>query len=90
MPDKPNYPLRFEHEEFARVEKRGFDQDTVFATFERILVGYGVKKLLLLLSDAADANERQRTSTFLSVCMHFRSTVVIIRSTGGITTVVCS
>jgi hypothetical protein len=55
MPNRPDYPLRFEHEEFARVEKRSFDRDTVFETFERILVGYGVKKLRLLLSDAAEA-----------------------------------
>lgn len=55
MPDRPDYPLRFEHEEFARVEKRSFDRDTVFDTFERILVGYGVKKLRVLLSDAAEA-----------------------------------
>ena len=55
MPDRSDYPLRFEHEEFARVEKRGFDRDTVFETFERILVGYGVKKLRVLLSDAAKA-----------------------------------
>lgn len=55
MPDRTDYPLRFEYEEFARVEKRGFDRDTVFETFERILVGYGVKKLRVLLSDAAKA-----------------------------------
>ena len=55
MPDRPDYPLRFEYEEFDRVEKRTFDRDTVFDTFERILVGYGVKKLRGLLYDAAEA-----------------------------------
>ena len=55
MPDKPEYPLRFEHQEYCRVQKESFGRKTVFETFERILIGYGVRELRCLLEKAAEA-----------------------------------
>ena len=56
IPDNPNYPLRFEHQEFINIQKRhNFDRRTVFKTFEKILVAYGANELGDMLSDAAKA-----------------------------------
>ena len=54
MPDRPDYPLRFEHQEFANIQKRrNFDRKTVFETFGKILIAYGAGELADMLSDAA-------------------------------------
>lgn len=54
MPNNPNYPLRFEHQEFFNIQKRhNFDRGTVFKTFEKILIAYGANELGDMLSSAA-------------------------------------
>ncbi|KIN02893.1 hypothetical protein OIDMADRAFT_52717 [Oidiodendron maius Zn] len=55
MPDRTDYPLKFEHQEFFTVNKDDFDRKTVFETFEKILIGYGVNELCGLLKNAAKA-----------------------------------
>ena len=55
MPDKTDYPLKFEHQEFFTVQKDAFDRKTIFETFEKILIGYGVNELCGLLQNAAKA-----------------------------------
>jgi hypothetical protein len=52
IPDKPEYPLAFEHRVFCRIEKSNFDREMVLDTVEKIIIGYGVNKLRLLLSNA--------------------------------------
>lgn len=49
------YPLRFEYEEYLRIGRDGFERDTVIAEFEKILIGYGVNQLQILLRNAAEA-----------------------------------
>lgn len=49
----PGYPLQFEFREFANVKKHEFDRKKVLEIFGKILVGYGVGKLLDLLRNAA-------------------------------------
>lgn len=51
----PQYPLRFEYQVFLKVLKNNYDRRMVFETFAKILVGYGVNELRLLLSGAATA-----------------------------------
>ncbi|KAF7508193.1 hypothetical protein GJ744_009490 [Endocarpon pusillum] len=53
--DRLDYPLRFEHREFYRIERDGFDRKPVLEMLERILVGYGATELRLLLQNAAEA-----------------------------------
>ncbi|MCJ1430688.1 hypothetical protein MMC27_000038 [Xylographa pallens] len=55
MKDRPDYPLRFEHQNFAHIQKTNFDQETVFKIFETILIEYGVNELRDLLAEAARA-----------------------------------
>jgi hypothetical protein len=45
MPDRPEYPLVFEHQVFCRIEKSNFDREAVISTIEKILIGYGVNEL---------------------------------------------
>ncbi|KAI4130724.1 MAG: hypothetical protein LQ347_003267 [Umbilicaria vellea] len=53
---KPRYPLRFEYRVFSEIHKRiNFERETVFKTFQKILLGYGEKELHGLLSGAAKA-----------------------------------
>ena len=49
----PRYPVRFEFREIANVRKHEFDRKTVLEMFGRILLGYGVEKLVGLLKNAA-------------------------------------
>lgn len=53
--DRPDYPLKFDYQEFFTIERSKFDRKTVFETFKKILVGYGANELRLLLSGAAEA-----------------------------------
>ena len=55
MQDHPDYPLRFEHQEFCKIAKENFDRATVSETFKRILIGYGAEELRILLRNAAQA-----------------------------------
>ncbi|MCJ1381632.1 hypothetical protein MMC17_004743 [Xylographa soralifera] len=55
MEDHPEYPLRFEYQEFCKIAKDNFDRATVSETFKRILIGYGAEELRILLRDAAQA-----------------------------------
>ncbi|MCJ1399256.1 hypothetical protein MMC11_002458 [Xylographa trunciseda] len=55
MKNRPDYPLRFEHQNFAHIPKTNFDRETVFKIFETILIGYGVNELCGLLASAAQA-----------------------------------
>jgi hypothetical protein len=52
IPDKPEYPLVFKHRVFCRIEKSNFDREIVLDAMEKIIIGYGVNKLRLLLSNA--------------------------------------
>ena len=47
------YPLRFEYKEFCNIPRNRFERTTVLETFEKILLGYGVKVLHPLLQTAA-------------------------------------
>ena len=49
----PGYPLRFEYKEFGNVPRDRFERETVLNIFEKILLGYGVKELHVLLQHAA-------------------------------------
>ena len=51
----PDYPLRFEYQEFARVSRDNFDRKIIVDTFAKILLGYRVQELRVLLSNAAKA-----------------------------------
>jgi hypothetical protein len=51
--DWPEYPLRFEHQVFSKVTKENFDRKLVLEAFAKMLLGYGVNELHLLLQDAA-------------------------------------
>ena len=53
-PDRPEYPLRFEHQVFLKA-RDDFDRNLVLDTFAKILLGYGVDELRLLLQNAAKA-----------------------------------
>ena len=55
MSERNDYPLRFEHREFARIDRDNFDRGAVLEIFRKILVGYGVKKLHPLLLEATKA-----------------------------------
>lgn len=55
MPDRPDYPLRFEHRIFGRIEMASFDRGAVLEKLEKILIGYGVNQLFSLLQNAAEA-----------------------------------
>lgn len=55
MPSRPDYPLRFEYQEFARIHKDKFNRETVFQIFKKILFHYGVHELHILLQEAAKA-----------------------------------
>ena len=50
-----DYRLRFEYKAFSRIQKDNFVQKTVFEIFEKILLGYGVNELRLLLCKATKA-----------------------------------
>jgi hypothetical protein len=50
----PEYPLRFEYKEFCTIPKDKFERKIILENFERILHGYGVKELHLLLRKAAE------------------------------------
>ncbi|KAA6408397.1 MAG: hypothetical protein FRX48_08139 [Lasallia pustulata] len=53
---EPGYPLRFEFQVFATIEKRDdFTREKVLETFENILLGYGENELRLLLRNATEA-----------------------------------
>ena len=53
MKNRPDYPLSFEFRECATFAKGfNFEREKVLHTFERILHGYAVQKLLPLLQDA--------------------------------------
>lgn len=60
--DRPDYPLRFEHREFYRIGRDGFDRKPVLEMLERILVGYGATELHLLLQNAAEALMKKLTN----------------------------
>jgi hypothetical protein len=53
--ERPDYPLRFEYEEFFKIQRESFDRKTVFEIFKKILVGYGVNELYSTLKKAAKA-----------------------------------
>jgi hypothetical protein len=53
MPDRPDYPLRFEFQEFYRLDN--FHRQSAFEIFEKILVGYGANELFSLIQNAATA-----------------------------------
>lgn len=53
IPNRPDYPLRFEYREFARIQKDAFERETAFEIFKKILLGYAVKTLRPLLESAA-------------------------------------
>jgi hypothetical protein len=53
--DRPEYPLIFEHQEFCKFQRDGFDRQPVLEMLERILLGYGANELHSLLKDAAKA-----------------------------------
>lgn len=55
MKDRPEYPLRFEYREFARIQRDDFDRITVLELFEKILLQYGAEELHPLLKSAAEA-----------------------------------
>lgn len=47
--------MRFEYREFCSIPKDRLERKTVFEILEKILFGYGVGELDVLLSDAAKA-----------------------------------
>lgn len=51
----PDYPLRFEYQEFASFPKTAFNRREILETFAKIFVGYGINELRLLLKNAAEA-----------------------------------
>ena len=53
MPSRPDYPLGFEYQEFAKIHKDNFNR--IFEVFKKILVDYGVHELHALLQNAAKA-----------------------------------
>lgn len=60
--DRPDYPLRFEHRDFYKIERDGFDRAPVLEMLERILVGYGATELQVLLQNAAEALMQKLTN----------------------------
>ncbi|KAH8163467.1 hypothetical protein CIB48_g4779 [Xylaria polymorpha] len=50
-----DYPLHFEYDDYFRADGAEFTRDNVVATFEQILLGYGIQVLLECLQKAADA-----------------------------------
>lgn len=59
MEDRPNYPLRFKHRKFCEIQRSDFDRKPVLEMLERILLGYGVNELRLLLQEAAEALDKK-------------------------------
>lgn len=55
MNDRPEYPLRFEYREFARIQRNDFERITVLELLEKILLRYGADELHSLLKGAAKA-----------------------------------
>lgn len=55
MKDRPDYPLRFEHQEFMSITRDRFNRKQVFEAFGRILISYGARELSVLLQSAAQA-----------------------------------
>lgn len=55
MPNRKDYPLRFEYRNFAHIDKAGFTRPTILEIFEKILIGYGVGILRGLIRNAAQA-----------------------------------
>ncbi|KAL9114389.1 MAG: hypothetical protein Q9227_001470 [Pyrenula ochraceoflavens] len=53
IPDNHSYPLKFEYQEFFKLEKAKLDQETVSKIIQQILITYGVGELLVLLKNAA-------------------------------------
>lgn len=53
--NKPQYPLAFEFQVFSTMQRPEFKRETVFETFQKILIGYGEKVLKPLLLKAAEA-----------------------------------
>ncbi len=51
----PGYPLKFEFQEYKKIEKGDFNRKVVSDIFQRILVGYEANELYLLLQNAAKA-----------------------------------
>jgi hypothetical protein len=55
MKDRPDYPLRFEYQNFVSLEGDRFNRNRVFEIFKKILIAYGANELYLLLRNAAEA-----------------------------------
>jgi hypothetical protein len=55
MPDRPDYPLRFEYQDFDSIQRDRFNRERVFQIFKKILISYGANELYLLLQNAAKA-----------------------------------
>jgi hypothetical protein len=55
MKERPDYPLRFEYQDFISIQRDLFNRNRVFEVFEKILIGYGANELYLLLRNAAKA-----------------------------------
>jgi hypothetical protein len=55
MKERPDYPLRFEYQDFISIQRDLFNRNRVFEVFEKILIGYGANELYLLLRNAAEA-----------------------------------
>ncbi|KAL9624024.1 MAG: hypothetical protein Q9160_001777 [Pyrenula sp. 1 TL-2023] len=53
LPDNRNYPLRFEYQEFFKLEKAKLDREVISKIIQQILITYGVGELLVLLKTAA-------------------------------------
>lgn len=53
MPNTPDYPLKFEHREFARIPKDSFGRERVLEILGKILLGYGAGVLGILLQNAS-------------------------------------
>ena len=52
MPDRPEYPLTFEHQVFSKIPKHNFDRQRVLDIFKKILVRYRANELRMLLCNA--------------------------------------
>ncbi|RMZ84002.1 hypothetical protein DV737_g1387, partial [Chaetothyriales sp. CBS 132003] len=55
MPNRHDYPLRFEYQDFAHITRDEFALATVLSMFENILAGYGARILRDLIHNAAQA-----------------------------------
>ncbi|KAL9616562.1 MAG: hypothetical protein Q9160_008583 [Pyrenula sp. 1 TL-2023] len=55
IPLPADYPLYFEYQDYTFLNRSEFEREKVLDIIEPILIGYGVKKLLPLLKQAADS-----------------------------------